>query len=111
MTAAAGAAPGAGVGVRAFLIFTGSGPILVLTTYASVSDERLVAKLRHKGIVKFIAYEVPVERARRLYGVPFEAIAADLAGREDLRVLDFNGHHIFSNFKLSELGEAIRHGD
>jgi len=38
-------------------------------------------------------------------------IAADLAGQEDLRVLDFNGHHIFASFHLSELGEPIRHGD
>ncbi len=97
--------------VRAYLVFTGSGPILILTTYPSVSDERFVSKLTHKGIVKFIAYEVPLERTRTLYGVPFEVIAADLAGHEDLRVLDFNGHHIFSNFRLSELGEAIRHGD
>jgi len=97
--------------VRAYLIFTGSGPILILTTYLAVTDERLVAKLRHKGIAKFIAYVVPLERTRKLYGLPFEAIAADLAGQEDLRVLDFNGHHIFSNFRLSELGEAIRHGD
>lgn len=97
--------------MHAYLIFTGSGPILILTTYPNVTDERLVAKLRHKGIAKFIAYEVPLERTRKLYGVPFDAIAADLAGQEDLRVLDFNGHHIFANFRLSELGEALRHGD
>lgn len=97
--------------MHAYLIFTGSGPILILTTYPDVIDPRLVAKLQHKGIVKFIAYEVPLERTRKLYGVPFEVIAADLAGSEDVRVLDFNGHHIFANFHLSELGEAIRHGD
>jgi hypothetical protein len=97
--------------MRAYLIFTGSGPILILTTFASVTDERLVAKLRHKGIAKFIAYEVPLERTRKLYGVPFEVIAADLAGQEDLWVLDFNGHHIFASFRLSDLGEPIRHGE
>ena len=97
--------------MRAYLVFTGSGPILILTTYPSVSDERFVEKLRHKGIAKFIAYEVPVEQAREKYGMPFEAIANDLAGQEDLRVLDFNGHHIFANFRLSDLGEAVRHGD
>ncbi len=111
MSAASGPTRAAAGGIRAYLIFTGTGPILILTTYATVSDGRLVEKLRHKGIVKFIAYEVPIDRTRALYGIPFEAIAADLAGQEDLRVLDFNGHHIFSNFKLSELGEAIRHGD
>jgi hypothetical protein len=28
-----------------------------------------------------------------------------------VRVLDFNGHHIFANFHLSELGEPLRVGD
>ena len=97
--------------MRAYLVFTGSGPILILTTYASVSDERFVAKLRHKGIAKFIAYEVAIGQVRAKYGQPFEVIANDLAGQVDLRVLDFNGHHIFANFRLSELGEAVRHGD
>ncbi len=97
--------------MRAYLIFTGSGPILILTTYPSVTDPRLAEKLAHKGIAKFIAYEVPLERTRDLYGVPFEVIASDLAGAEDVRVLDFNGHHIFANFHLSELGEPIRQGD
>ncbi len=97
--------------MRSYLIFTGSGPILILTTYPSVDDERLVAKLRHKGIAKFIAYEVPVERTRKLYGGTFEAIASDLAVQQDLRVLDFNGHHIFASFRLSELGDPIRFGD
>jgi hypothetical protein len=97
--------------MRAYLIFTGSGPILILTTHASVTEDHLVAKLRHKGIAKFIAYEVSVERVRQIYGVPFEVIAADLARVEDVRVLDFNGHHIFASFRLSELGEPIRHGD
>ena len=97
--------------MRSFLIFTGSGPILILTTFPEVSDLRLVSKLRHKGIQKFIAYEVPLDRVRSLCGVPFEVIAADLAASEDVRVLDFNGHHIFANFRLSELGDPVRHGD
>jgi hypothetical protein len=97
--------------MRAYLVFTGSGPILVLTTFASVTAPGLVAKLQHKGIPKFIAYEVPLERTRTLYGIPFEVVAKDLAVVEDVRVLDFNGHHIFANYRLSELGEAIRYGD
>jgi len=97
--------------MRAYLVFTGSGPILILTTFSDVGDERLLSKLAHKGIAKFIAYEVPVERAKQLYGVPFEVIAADLAESRDVRVLDFNGHHIFANFSLHELGEPIKHGD
>jgi len=93
--------------MRAYLVFTGSGPILILTTFPSVTDPRLVEKLKTKGIRKFLAYEVPLTRTKELYGAPFEVVAADLVGREDVRVLDFNGHHIFANFSLRELGEAI----
>ncbi len=44
------------------------------------------------------------------YAETFEKIAADLAGEEDIRVLDFNGHQIMTNFSLDELGEPIKVG-
>lgn len=97
--------------MKAYLLFTGTGPILILTTFPGVTDSRLTERMAHKGIVKFIAYQVSIERTRELYSVPMAVIEADLAGREDVRVLDFNGHHIFANFRLSELSEPIRHGD
>ena len=97
--------------MRAYIVFSGTGPILILTTYPELTDERLVEKFSHKGIVKFIAYEVPRERVRSIYGVPYEVIADDLSHTEDLRVLDFNGHHIFSRFAFSELGDPIMCGD
>ena len=97
--------------MKAYIIFSGTGPILILTTHDDIVDPRLVDKLRHKGIVKFLAYEVPVETVRRIYGGPFEVIAADLEQHEDVRVLDFNGHHIFSRFSLKDLGEPIKYGD
>jgi hypothetical protein len=43
--------------------------------------------------------------------VPCEVIADDLKHNEDLRVLDFNGHHIFSRFSFNELGAPIMWGD
>ena len=97
--------------MRAYIVFSGTGPILVLTTYPELTDERLVGKLAHKGIVKFIAYEVPLERVRSIYGVPYEVIADDLENTEDLRVLDFNGHHIFSRFAFNDLSDPIMWGD
>lgn len=96
--------------MRAYVIFSGSGPILVPTTYASATDPRLVDKLAHKGIASFIAHEVPLERTGALYGRAFDVVAADLAGREDMRVLDLPGHHIVSSFALEELGEAVKVG-
>ena len=94
--------------MRAYLIFTGSGPILVLSTYPELVDDRLVGKLRYKGIDKFIAYEVDMEAVRDRYGDAFENISRDLGEVEDMRVLDFNGHQIMANFALGSLGEPIK---
>ena len=96
---------------RAYLIFTGSGPILVLSTFGEVTDKRLLAKLRYKGIDKFIAYEVEPPAVAARYPEAFDNVSADLRGVEDIRVLDFNGHQIMANFSLTELGEPIKYGD
>ena len=94
---------------KAYLIFTGSGPILLLCTYPSVTDERLIEKLRYKGIDHFLAYEVDLEAVETRYPQTFEGVSADLEGVEDIRVLDFNGHQIMANFSLEELGEPIKY--
>lgn len=95
---------------RAYLIFTGTGPILVLSTYPEFTDERQVGKLRYKGIDKFIAYEVDLEAVKARYSHSFANIVKDLEEEEDLRVLDFNGHQIMANFSLDELGDPIKFG-
>ncbi len=95
---------------RAYLIFTGTGPILALATYGSLTDERLIDKLSYKGIDKFIAYEVDLDAVRKRYADSFANVVEDLAGEEDIRVLDFNGHQIMTNFSLDELGEPIKVG-
>ena len=96
---------------RAYLIFTGTGPILVLSTYPKLTDERLVEKLRYKGIDKFLAYEVELAAVKARYPESFDGIIGDLEGVEDIRVLDFNGHQIMANFSLEELGDPIKYGN
>jgi hypothetical protein len=96
--------------LRAYIIFTGTGPILVLSTYPKLTDERLVSKLRYKGIDKFIAYEVDREAVEARYEHSFANILKDLEKEEDLRVLDFNGHQIMANFSLEALGDPIKFG-
>jgi hypothetical protein len=96
--------------MRAYLIFTGGGPILVLSTYPKLTDERLVSKLRYKGIDKFIAYEVDLAAVQARYEHSFDTVAHDLQGGEDMRVLDFNGHQIMANFALDALGDPIKFG-
>ncbi|HKI05390.1 MAG TPA: hypothetical protein VKK31_25645 [Thermoanaerobaculia bacterium] len=96
--------------MRAYLVFTGSGPILMLVTFPELTDERLVSKLRYKGIDKFIAYEVALDAVRERYPSSFDNVTKDLEEVEDLRVLDFNGHQIMANFSLDKLGEPIKYG-
>lgn len=93
--------------MRAYLVFTYSGPILVLTSSACITEEPLLETFQRRGIEKFIAYEVPVDRLNRLYGVPFEIVASDVQRGQAMRVLDFNGPHILNTFSLSDLGEPI----
>ena len=89
--------------MKAGIFFTGTGPILILTTYESLTDPNLVGKLGQKGIKKYIAYEVSVSKVKKKYRKDFAVIADDLARKDDLRVLDYDGHHVFYNFSLSEL--------
>ena len=96
--------------MRAYLIFTGTGPILAISTYPKLTDERLIQKLRYKGIDKFMAYQVDMETVEERYGQSLEGISNDLDGVEDLRVLDFNGHQIMANFSLDSLGDPIKFG-
>jgi len=97
--------------VLAYIVFSGAGPILVLTSLSGLTHRQALERFHLQGIPKFIAYEVAIGRVRELYGVPFEVMAAELEHTEDVRVLDCNGHNIFSNFSLAELGEPIKYGD
>ncbi len=95
--------------MKAGIFFTGSGPILILTSYDTLTDPQLVDKLNSKGIKKFIAYEVPVDKVKEKYGTHFNVIMGDLYQTDDLRVLDYDGHHVFYNFSLKGLGQPILH--
>jgi len=95
--------------MKAGIYFTGSGPILLLTSYESLTDPRLIEKLAAKGIKKFLAFEVPVETARERYGHHFSVVMGDLHQQDDLRVLDYDGHHVMGNFRLKEIGAPLVH--
>ncbi len=93
--------------MRAVITFTGTGPLLILSSYPSIDDPGFVKKLKAKGIMKFVAFEVSVERCREIYGPTFDVIAEDLRKKNDLRVLDFDGHHIFDSFSLKKVGRCF----
>ena len=93
--------------MKAGIFFTGSGPILVLTSYDSLSETNLAEKFHAKGIKKYIAYEVPVELVKKRYGTHYDVVMSDLKQEDDLRVMDYDGHHVFYSFSLKELGKPI----
>ncbi len=95
--------------MKAGVVFTGTGPILILTSFASFDDAKFVEKLARKGIVKYIAHELSLDLVRQRYGQHFEVILGDLKQDDDLRVLDYNGHNVFYNFSFKEWGPPILH--
>lgn len=95
--------------MKAYMIFAGTGPLMVLTSHESIEDPPLLDRLERKGLRKFIAYGVPLELARQKYGKHFEIVCADLHETDDLRVLDFDGQRIMSLFDLGDLGEPTMH--
>ena len=42
-------------------------------------------------------------------GQQYKVILGDLKQSDDLRVLDYDGHQVFYNFSVGELGEPIRY--
>ena len=95
--------------MKAGIFFTGTGPILILTSYDSLTDPKLIEKLGTKGIQKFIAYEVAEDIVRARYGAHFDVVMGDLYQTDDLRVLDYNGHQVFHNFTFEQMGEPLRY--
>jgi len=93
--------------MKAGMIFTGSGPILILTTYNSLQDPKLAEKLAARGMKKYIAYEVSIDKVKKQYGTRFSVILGDLSQTDDLRVMDIDGHHVFNSFSFAELGPPI----
>lgn len=95
--------------MKAGIIFTGTGPILILTSYESLGDPKLVAKLAVKGIKKFIATELEIETVKAKYGNLFQVVMGDVHQTDDLRVLDYNGYKVFDSFSFKEMGKPIYH--
>ena len=93
--------------MKAGVFFTGSGPIVILTTFGDFGDLNFVKRMTAKGIKKFIAYEVDEDDVKRKYGKHYDVIMGDLRQDDDLRVLDYDGHRVFNLFTLDNLGEPF----
>jgi hypothetical protein len=97
--------------MNTFMLFTGTGPLVILTSHASIEDPDLLQKLAAKGVEKFFAYEVPLALARTRYGMHFDIVARSLAETDDLRVLDFDGARALRLFRFDEMsGPTVHEG-
>jgi hypothetical protein len=95
--------------MKAGIIFTGSGPLVILTSYDSFTDPGLVEKLQAKGVKKYLGFELPLDLCQQRYGQHYPVVLQDLRQADDMRVLDFDGHHIFLTFSFSEFGQEFRY--
>lgn len=95
--------------MKAGLIITGSGSLIYLTSHKEFMDQGLIKKFETKGISKFIAYEIPIEEAKKRYGNHFDVVVTDLKESDDLRILDYEGCRAFRMFSFKELGPPVMH--
>ena len=93
--------------MKAIMLLTGDGALVVLTSYGSPTDTGLLGKLEAKGIDKFIAHEIPLDLVKHRYGQHFTVVEHDLHESDDLRILDYSGGRAFKLFGFAELGPAI----
>jgi hypothetical protein len=50
--------------MKAALVFTASGPTLILASFDALEHPILTEKLEARGITKYIAYEVSVDKGK-----------------------------------------------
>jgi hypothetical protein len=93
--------------MKAYFLFTAGGPLVILSSYDSIENPKVLKRLNSKGISKFIAYEVSVETAKTRYGRHFDVVCQDIHECDDLRVLDYSGERAFNNFSFKELVNPI----
>jgi hypothetical protein len=88
--------------MKSFLVFTHSGPVLVLSKYDSVQQPELLNRLRAYG--KFISHEVPMDAVKACYKEHLDHVLNDPKQGDEFRVLDEDGESIFINVGFHVLG-------
>lgn len=95
--------------MQAFLIFSTSTPILILSSFDRSDSEGISRKLSNMGIDKFVCFEVPLDRAEEIYGTRFNQITDAIDDDDDIRVLDYNGFTAFKNFDIDEINMLFKY--
>ena len=95
--------------MKAVMLYTGGGPLVILTSHESVTAPAFLEKLEAKGIEKFVAYELPIDTVKERYAAHYDRVINDLNETDDLRVLDYNSERAFRLFRFEEMGAPVHH--
>ena len=95
--------------MKAYLLLTDTGPIVILTSYNSIEEPELISKLDSKGIKKFVAHELPLELVKERYETHFDIVLNNPEETDELRILEYDGERAFKMFGFEEIGPPVYH--
>jgi hypothetical protein len=93
--------------MKAYLVFTYYGPVLVLTKHDFKGHPELLSKLAAVTSEKFIAHEVSIDSVRANYDKHFSHVLGDPTQAGDIKILDDRGEEIFTNVRFKDLSAPI----
>lgn len=93
--------------MKAYLVFTSSGPVLVLSKIDFVRNPEMLDKLASKTSNKFIAYELPIEAVKANYAAHFAHVLGDPHQTGEIKILDDDGKEIYTNVRFRDLSAPI----
>ena len=94
-------------GLKAYYLFTVSGPLVILTSYESIDNPECLKVLRSKGFSKFIAHEISLDAVKARYGNHFEVVCNDPREEDTLRILDDKSERAIKLFSFKEFGPPV----
>ncbi len=93
--------------MKAYFLWTVTGPELIMTSYDYVKHPECLKKLDDVGINKFVAHEVPLDLVKERYGEHYQIVLDDPEQTDELRIVDISARRVLINFSFKELGPPI----
>jgi hypothetical protein len=93
--------------MKAYLVFSARGPVLVLASYDFAKHPESLDKLAAKTSGKFIAHEVPLDAVKSSYSAHFAHVLEDPSQAGDVKILDDDGTEILTNVRFKGLSAPI----
>ncbi|MCB2187226.1 MAG: hypothetical protein KQJ78_12465 [Deltaproteobacteria bacterium] len=92
--------------MRCFVVVFGGGTLLVASSFKSPTHPDLVRRMVSNDVHRMILMEVPAELCQERYPDNY-SMALRTLGKDEFRVLDFNGSSVFSKFSFKEMKEPV----